>query len=149
MIEVHLKRKTAKAMIWLSVANVACSMGCGDGRPQRVPVSGTVVIDGKPLTYGFVTFLPAEGRSATGQINERGEFFLSSYERGDGTLAGSQRVAIMAREAISPTQAKWRAPKKYADHETSGIVIEITGPTDDLQIDLSWSGEKPSIETDS
>jgi hypothetical protein len=136
-------------MIWLSVAAVASTIGCGDGRPQRVPVAGTVLIDGKPLTYGFVTFFPAEGRSATGQINKQGEFILSSYEQGDGTLAGSQQVAIMTREAISPTQAKWHAPKKYAKHETSGIVIEIAGPTDDLQIDLSWGGEKPSIETDS
>jgi hypothetical protein len=123
--------------------------GCGDGRPQRVPVSGTVLIDGAPLSYGFVTFVPATGRSASGQLDAQGRFTLGSYEPGDGVLPGPQRVSVLARESLNDKQAKWHAPKKYGKHETSGIVIDITGPNDDVKIDLSWGGEKPSIETNS
>jgi len=134
---------------WLSLVVVACVAGCGDGRPQRVPVSGTVLIDGAPLSYGFVTFVPATGRSASGQLDKEGRFTLGSYAPGDGVTPGTQRVSVLARESLNDKQAKWHAPKKYKDHDTSGIVIEITEPTDDLQIDLSWGGEKPSIETNS
>jgi hypothetical protein len=131
------------------LAALACVAGCGDGRPQRVPVSGTVMIDGAPLSYGFVTFVPAAGRSASGQLDGQGRFTLGSYEPGDGVLPGSQRVSVLARESLNDKQAKWHAPKKYKDHDSSGIVIEVTEPTDDLKIDLTWGGEKPTIETDS
>jgi hypothetical protein len=141
----NIGRITASLMLLVSFVSV---VGCGDGRPQRVPVSGTVLIDGAPVPHGFVTFAPPKGRSASGQLDKQGRFTLTSYEPGDGTLAGTQRVAVLARESISETKAKWHAPKKYGDPNSSGIIVEITGPTDDLKIDLSWGGEKPSIETD-
>ncbi|QDT00957.1 hypothetical protein HG15A2_42990 [Adhaeretor mobilis] len=40
--------------------------GCGDGRPERVAVSGVVLIDGKPLTHGSVLFVPGQGRPGGG-----------------------------------------------------------------------------------
>jgi hypothetical protein len=127
----------------------ACAAGCGDGRPQLLPVSGRVLIDGVPVSHGYITFFPAGGRSASSQLDGQGRFTLESYKPGDGTLPGPQRVAVLARESISEKQAKWHAPKKYANHDTSGIVIEVTEPTNDLKIDLTWGGEKPTIETDS
>jgi hypothetical protein len=133
---------------WMLLVSLVSVVGCGDGRPQRVPVSGTVLIDGAPVPHGFVTFAPPKGRSASGQLDKEGRFTLTSYEPGDGTLPGTQRVAVLGRESISETKAKWHAPKKYGDPNSSGIIVEITGPTDDLKIDLSWGGEKPSIETD-
>lgn len=143
------KQLVKNVATWLLLIALTGATGCGDGRPQRVPVSGTVMIDGAPLPYGFVTFVPASGRSASGQVDSLGRFTLGSYEPNDGVLPGTQRVAVLARESLNDKQAKWHAPKKYAKHEISGIVIEITGPTDDLKIDLSWGGEKSSIETDS
>lgn len=123
-------------------------VGCGDGAPERYPVSGTVLIDGKPLTHGLVTFYPTSGRSSFGQVNAEGRFTLSSRKAGDGVLPGSQRVTVKGSESLNEKQTKWHAPKKYANQDTSGIVIEITEPVDDLQIELSWGAEKPSIETD-
>src|SRR2546423_15364544 len=32
------------------IGALAACVGCGDGRPARVPVSGIVLIDGQPLT---------------------------------------------------------------------------------------------------
>ena len=119
----NISRIAATGLLLVYVASAA---GCGDGRPQRVPVSGTVLIDGAPVPYGFVTFAPAKGRTASGQLDKEGHFTLTSYEPGDGTLLGTQRVAVLARESISETKAKWHAPKKYGDYNSSGIVVEIT-----------------------
>jgi len=44
------------------------AIGCSDGRPDRVPVSGQVLIDGKPLTCGGVTFIPDGHRASHGTI---------------------------------------------------------------------------------
>lgn len=143
------KQLVRNVATWLLLIALTGATGCGDGRPQRVPVSGTIMIDGAPLPYGFVTFVPASGRSASGQLDAQGRFTLGSYEPGDGVLPGSQRVSVLARESLNDKQAKWHAPKKYANHDTSGIVVEVTEPTDDLKIDLTWGGEKPTIETDS
>ena len=54
-------RSKLPASAWLLPAlAMVCSMaGCGDGRPTRVPVSGQVLIDGAPLTHGYVRFTPA------------------------------------------------------------------------------------------
>jgi hypothetical protein len=41
---------------------------------------------------------------------------------------------------------RWHAPKKYIDHATSGLTVEISEPTDSLVINLSWDGGKPFVE---
>ena len=134
--------------IGLLIAAVGVVTGCGDGRPRRVPVSGTVVIDGAPVPHGFITFIPSEGRSASGQLDSEGRFTLTSYDPGDGTLPGPHRVTVLARESLSETKAKWHAPDKYSKPDTSGIVVDITGPTNDLKVELTWGNQKPYIETD-
>jgi hypothetical protein len=136
------------------VAAAACALlilgalaGCGDGRPQRVPVSGQVLIDGKPLTHGYVQFAPGDTRASTGALDANGRFTLTCYELGDGAVTGKHKVTVMAQEPIGQETIKWHAPKKYANVATSGLEQEITGPTDSLTIELTWGGEKgPLVE---
>ena len=46
-------------VVMLSLLAVSVMLvGCDDGRPQRLKVSGQVLIDGKPLTHGYVRFVP-------------------------------------------------------------------------------------------
>ena len=137
-----------RVVVWGLIAASALSLGCGDGRPERVPVSGTVRIDGAPLTMGVINFVPANGRRATGDIDEQGRFSVFTYERGDGAPLGTHKVEVSSREGLSETQTRWHTPQKYASHKTSGIEVEITEATDDLAIDLTWDGGKPFIQTD-
>jgi hypothetical protein len=146
MNNVYLTRLPSVAIALLALITVAAA-GCGDGRAKRVPVSGVVKIDGVPVTTGFITFVPTEGRSASGDIDAQGRFTLSSYEPGDGVLIGTHNVEVMAREAVSETSARWHAPKKYTSHKTSGITVDIDQPTSDLEINLTWDGGKPFIES--
>jgi hypothetical protein len=115
--------------------------GCSDGRPTRVPVSGRVLIDGKPLTHGYVRFAPADSRASTGSLDSEGRFVLSCFEPGDGCVIGAHKVTVMAQEPIGQEIIKWHAPKKYADPATSGLTQEITGPKDSIIIELSWGGQ--------
>ena len=120
--------------------------GCGDGRPRRVPVSGVVLIDGKPLTCGFVRFHPQGGRPATGEIDEQGHFTLSCFEDNDGVVPGTHPVSVSAFEAVNSRATRWHAPKKYVSPKTSGLTQTIEGPTDSVKIELTWDGGKPFVE---
>jgi hypothetical protein len=55
-------------------------------------------------------------------------------------------VKITAVEPVDERSNRWLAPKKYADENTSGVEEKITGPVDDLKIELTWDGGKPFVE---
>lgn len=124
--------------------------GCGgDGRPERLPVSGVVVIDGEPLTHGFVQVTPTGQRAAHGKIGPDGTFQLTTFEENDGCVPGRHAVAIIATESINASSQRWHAPKKYMSNKTSGLEIDVKadGPTDDVRIELTWDGGKPFVES--
>jgi hypothetical protein len=127
----------------LSAALVAASLvlaGCGPGGPKIVPVSGIVLIDGKPLTYGHIQVLPSGWRPASGHIGADGRFTLTTTDPNDGCVVGTHPAVILAGESITPETMKWHAPEKYADVKTSGLTVNISGPTDDLKIELQSDG---------
>jgi hypothetical protein len=125
---------------------VICLSGCGDKLPPRVPISGTVTIDGAPLTYGSIMFINPETRPAGSVIDASGRFTLSCYEAADGAIIGLHRVRVIAAQPVGTDQVRWLAPKKYADENTSGIEKEISEPVEDMKIELTWAGGKPFVE---
>ncbi len=119
--------------------------GCVRG-PRIVPVSGQVLIDGKPLEHGFVQVIPEGYRAASGKIGPDGRFQLTTFAPNDGCAVGSHPATVIGVETINPTSQRWHAPKKYADPATSGLTVTIEGPTDSLTIKLTWDGGKPFVE---
>src|SRR5436853_196918 len=138
-----MKSRTHYLLIICAVAGI---VGCGDGRPTRVPVAGQVLIDDQPLKQGRVKFVSASGRPAVGELDSSGHFRLSCYEANDGAIPGSYKVSVTSAVGLSPVATRWFAPKKYADFRTSGITQEITAPTDNLVIKISWDGGHEFIE---
>jgi hypothetical protein len=135
----RLVARAAIAAVFLAVA------GCGEG-PKIVPVSGFVTIDGQPLTYGHIQVIPTGWRPASGRIGGDGRFTLTTTTSGDGCVVGTHPVAILAGESLTPETMKWHAPKKYADIQTSNLTVTITGPTNDLKIELKSDGSsKPTM----
>ena len=121
--------------------------GCGDGRPQRVPVSGQVRIDGQPLHSGGIRFFPADGRPSTGTIDSEGRFFLSTFDSNDGCTLGNHHVAVISVDELNSNTRRWNVPKTYASPDTSNITQTIEGPTDSLMVELTWGSTKgPIIE---
>ena len=130
----------AAALAALAVA------GCGDGRPERVAVSGRVLIDGQPLEQGNVRFHPQDQRVASAKLGPGGTFTLTTYDYGDGVVVGKHPVSVVAMENLNATTKKWLAPKKYCGPGSSGLAVEVTDATDDVEIQLSWDGGKPFVE---
>ena len=120
---------------------VLALVGCGDGRPKRVPVSGQVLIDGKPVKGGSIQFVPVGARASSSDLDEQGRFTLRCFEKDDGAVTGTHRVKVAAR-AMEGEKLRWYAPEKYADLDLADITVEITEPTDSLVIELTWDGEK-------
>ena len=81
-----------------------------------------------------------------GQTGQGGPVSVELLRRDDGALIGTHKVSITAGEGLSPTQTRWYAPKKFADYRTSGLTQEITGPTDNLVINISWDGGHEFVE---
>ncbi|MCC6127240.1 MAG: hypothetical protein IT426_19945 [Pirellulales bacterium] len=130
-------------------AGLLLAAGCGDGRPKRVPVSGRVTIDGKPLEYGFVQVMPKGNRPASGQLDSQGRFSLTTFDDRDGCVLGKHPVVVIPNKSLNATTMKWFAPKKYGDQSTSGLQLEVTGSRDDVEFKLTWEGSghaKPFIE---
>jgi hypothetical protein len=140
------KNMLSRVYAVLAVLAAVVLSGCGDSLPSRVPVSGHVLIDGKPLELGTIQVIPAKDRPATGELGPVGRFTLSTFKDGDGCVLGKHRVAVISREIKSPTSQLWHAPKKYIRPDTSGLEVEVSGPTDKLEINLKWEGGKPFLE---
>jgi hypothetical protein len=128
---------------------LAAAAGCSSGdtwtekRPKVVPVTGTVLYNGKPLANATVTFTNSSaGRSAFANTDANGNFTLTTFNPGDGAVPGHQQVAIRKTETL-PTKApatdaseslnlpptpdeRWLIPKHYGKVETSGLTAEVS-----------------------
>lgn len=137
-----MSRTAGRARLAAGAAFTAALLvaGCGDGGPKIVPVSGSVTIDGQPLTYGHVQVLPAGWRPASARLDGNGRFTLTTTTPNDGCAVGTHPVVVLAGESLTPETMKWHAPQKYADVSTSNLTVTIAGPTDDVKIELKSDG---------
>jgi hypothetical protein len=120
--------------------------GCGDGRPERVRVSGKVLIDNQPVTSGSVQFLPRHGgRPSSGKIQTDGSFSLFTFEERDGCPPGTYDVIVSSIEILNDTQVRYHLPKKYGSPQTSGISKTVDEPVDSMLIELTWDGMRGSM----
>lgn len=78
-----------------AVLSGTLSVGCDNGRLGRSGVSGSVTLDGSPVAEGTVSFVPVGGTQGplTGGNIVAGRYAIA---RGDGPLAGTYRVDIVA-----------------------------------------------------
>jgi hypothetical protein len=145
----HRHRGYVLALAFASAPVWAALPGCGRD-PEllpAVPAAGTVTLDGKPVSKGTIHFQPEKGRPASGAIDD-GRFTLTTYEEGDGAVAGKHKVAVEAIEAEAPETNKrqprnpvdankYLVPKKYAGTETSGVEVEVPpGGDSNLKVEL-------------
>src|SRR5262245_63307576 len=90
----------------VSLAAMAAESGCGVGRPKRVPIPGQVLLDCKPLDYGFVEFFADNSRPSMGKLDEQGRFSLTCYELNDDAIVGTNRIAVTAREPLTGNRVR-------------------------------------------
>ncbi len=98
----------------LAVAGPGCSQGDG---VDRQALSGTVRLDGRPLTSGSILFEPISERAGTavGAKIRHGEFVIA---RDDGPVPGLYRVRIYASSGVqapAPKGASERKPRPMVE----------------------------------
>jgi hypothetical protein len=117
--------------------------GCGDADPfgvgAMVPVSGQVLVNGKPLhlpgnAFARLWFYPdaAKGNPcpqiAIGDVDADGYYTLSVRGQ-EGAPLGWYKVLVIATEHVDPDHpSKLRrlfVPKKYGDTATSGLCVQV------------------------
>lgn len=84
--------------------------GCSSN--QFGSVSGTVTLDGKPLSGATVEFSPADGSPAYGVTDEEGRYQLLWSADQQGAPLGLNRVRITSFSEAMP-RIKERVPVKY------------------------------------
>jgi hypothetical protein len=141
----------ASKSIGLSLLTILL-LGCGEP-PVRYPVEGQVLIEGEPLSSGFIRFVPEKGRPSTGEIHLDGTFTLreaslSADPPPRGIPPGKYRVAVAAAHVIDEDagQVEWLVPSKYSDFRTSDLAVEIDGPENELVFDLNDEDSRRFVE---
>ena len=144
-----------RSTVWNGcVLSILLGWGCSQGPeenpnwPKRVPASGTVLYQGKPVEGAEVTFTATSANSTgAAKTDADGRFSLTTYIEGDGVVPGPQAVAIRRVEVIDntpedvdlsaggvagPQKVTWLIPEKYSNATKSGLTAEVTesGPNE-------------------
>lgn len=114
---------------------------------EVAPVSGTVQLDGKPVTEGYVIFTPEvqsgadpleSGKSASGTIDRSGAFQLSTYGDNDGAVIGNHTV-IFYRPDPEDDDVFVRERDRYIPGGQS-VQVEVKPEPNKLEIHLHKKG---------
>lgn len=138
--------------LFMLLAMLLLASGC-DGGPQRAPVSGKVLLDGKPLNTGTVIFVPqGGGLTAKGDIESDGSFRLRTDGEYDGAVLGSHYASVRAFESSGnyvpnygggdigskkSSDSGELVPAHYMDPTTSGLAYEVNSGDNVFTIELS------------
>jgi len=137
-----------------SLAIACCLMvfvvGCSNDRIEVYPVSGTVTFNGAPMQGGgaiaFIPLTSQSGKGAGGTIDPDGNYVMSTYGDGDGSMPGEFRVVIhqtvweepyyggdsdeVAKgNDLKPTEvvaAKDRIPTIYSNAQNSPLKVTVS-----------------------
>ena len=95
-----------RTAVWILLA--ACT-ACKPSPFALVPVSGTVLLDGKPLTGGAISFQPIVagkgvngGPGSTARIGAEGRYSLATVRGQPGAVVAKHRVKIYSFSPESP-----------------------------------------------
>ena len=107
--------------------------GCGgDSENAGPPASGTITVDGSPITEGTINFYPTgDGSSALATIESNGSFSVITAASSAGIAPGEYKVVVESWE-IEPVmddegevveEGTSRVPMKYTSEETSDLIV--------------------------
>jgi hypothetical protein len=128
-------------------------LACGCSGPKLQNVSGTVTLDGQPLTEGTVQFSCPGDRLSTARIQPDGSFVATDVRPGDEVRVAvieNPDAAMMKRAAsrktkstTPPVDSKPAAPGnsrpipyKYKTFNTSGLSYNINPSSPQIEIQL-------------
>jgi hypothetical protein len=121
-------------------------LGCGQGGPALVPVSGRITVNGQPLPEATVFFRPqgqAGGEAAPdaiGKTDAEGRYTLKTITKGkdrEGTAAGKYLVQISLVNRTVGTKAPHgeQLPARYNRNSKLEFTVSADG-TDKANFDV-------------
>lgn len=139
----HLRKRTAFRLV-LAVGAVALAAGCGEDHPPTYPVRGRVTYaDGTPLARGWIELEPVSrvpAVTARGQIQADGTFELTTFESGDGAVAGKHRAAVVVPlpegAGDDPRALELAIDPRFNSFETSGLEFAVSSEVDENRLDV-------------
>jgi hypothetical protein len=117
--------------------------GCHRG-PELAPVTGSVMLDDKPLALAEVTFQPPVGRASHGQTNDSGRYALRYTRDAMGALVGPHTVKILSATEVTLPNGQFIlrpqiVPTRYNSH--SELHEEVKSGTQN-EIDFRLQSDK-------
>lgn len=111
------------------------SLGCSARKVEVAKVSGTVLLDGEPLTNAIVVFEPRGGRPSRGRTNEDGHYQLLYTFDTAGAVVGPCSVTIStAVELEDGSFAPERVPRRYFDPKALAVEVRPRGNVLDFKL---------------
>jgi hypothetical protein len=138
-----MDRRFPSARVAVVSALLAALVGVAGCGVKRIPTSGTVTLDGQPLTEGVLQFIPDASKgnglrlSCSGPIsNGKWNLVTSGMERADtgsGAPVGWYKVVytLPNEGSKAPGASGTASPKvaaKYRQEDTTPLSIELTDP---------------------
>ena len=138
-------------MLLIVALTMLLQPGCGGSgdQPELGQVTGTVTLDGMPLSGIAVVFQPDNGRPARGMTNAEGKYELTYIRQTKGTKVGPNRVEIAPSEdgeveeessdesAPAPKKSKSGKPAIPARYNVkSELKADVKGGKNEFNFDL-------------
>jgi hypothetical protein len=108
-----------------AMVGLAGAAGCGPGHGMTLGrVKGRVLVEGEPVRYGNVIFLPdttkgTDGPPAMSVIRKDGTYVLETMEQGDGAIVGHHKVGIVG---LDPTPISGAEPAPPDEGEPKSVM---------------------------
>jgi len=161
--------KKSPRRLWFALAIVVAT-GCGESEPANDqpwqidpgslrPVSGTITLQGKPLSKAVVAFFSKSGVPSVGESGDDGRYTLQSMNM-DGAPPGEYKVAISyylspdgepqglaARSAMVQSEAMLSAreslPPEYADANRTKLRAAVGDKGGEFNFDIQATPQPP------
>ena len=135
--------------------------GCNGGNSVPVyPAKGVVLLEGAPVDFAVVAFVPEKGSTAVAMTDDEGKFLMTLPAGRKGVPAGNYKVSIRKsaaksegatepttfeemerqhQQGITPAAPTFKPgiPPRYSDPQTSELRVEVTpAGTNEFTFDL-------------
>ena len=154
-----MTRRFLFLLLPLALVLPPCAAGCAPKRPGIVEAGGVVLLDGQPLPFAYVEFIPilehfGAEMSSTATTDEAGRFTLKcNWMEQEGATVARHRVVVRegtvlrnlrGQDAESQNQlAKHLAalrnrpiPEKYGTMSSTPVEVEVKAGEKEYKIDL-------------
>lgn len=128
--------------------------GCGRGNVSLSEVTGTVRMNGKPVTDASVVFRPLDkGRPSLGVTDGEGKYRLKYAEGKWGALAGKHKISVSTlvepdSDSSDPVKQAGKPERIPTDYNTYTSLEAEVRPGEKEVLDIEMEGEEIVAQVD-